>query len=232
VVDLTPELLGAWVGGYERAWRDGPAADLTGLFAPDAEYLVEPYASPLVGPAAIQTLWTEEIDPDEVFTMSHAVVAYSGGTGVVRVEVRYGDPVAAEYRDLWVVTLTADGRASRFEEWPFWPSHGRAPTKPPPLVLHASDVPAEPWAEVVRSGDLSAGIYHLGAGAADGQSPHDEDEVYVVTAGRADLEVDGARTAVRPGSVAYVPRRVPHRFVDVTEDLEVAVVFAPPESGV
>ena len=53
-----------------------------------------------------------------------------------------------------------------------------------------------------------------------------------MTAGRADLEVDGTRTAVRPGSVAYVPSRVPHRFVDITEDLEVAVVFAPPESGV
>jgi mannose-6-phosphate isomerase-like protein (cupin superfamily) len=232
VVDLTPELLGAWVQAYERVWRDGVAADLAGLFTADAEYLVEPYATPRVGLPAIEALWAGEIDADEVFTMSHVVGACGGAKGVVRVEVRDGEPVAAEYRDLWVVTFTADGRASRFEEWPFWPSHGRAPTKPPPLVLHASDVPAEPWAEVVRSGDLSAGIYHLGAGAADGQSPHDEDEVYVVTAGRADLEVDGARTAVRPGSVAYGPRRVPHRFVDVTEDLEVAVVFAPPESGV
>jgi mannose-6-phosphate isomerase-like protein (cupin superfamily) len=232
VVDLTPELLGAWVEAYERAWRDGPAADLAGLFTPDAEYLVEPYAPPLVGLPAIQALWADEIDADEVFAMSHAVVACSGATGVARVEVRYGDPVSAEYRDLWLVTFTADGRASRFEEWPFWPSHGRAPTKPSPLVRHASDVPAEPWAEVVRSGALSAGIYRLGAGAADGQAPHGEDEVYVVTAGRADLEAGGARTAVRPGSVAYVPSRVPHRFVDITEDLEVAVVFAPPESGV
>ena len=231
MADLTTELLGAWVGAYERAWRDGPAADLTGLFTADAEYLVEPYAAPLVGLRAIQELWAEEVEPDEQFTMSHAIVACSGATGVVRVEVRYGDPVATEYRDLWVVTFTADGRASRFEEWPFWPSHGRSPARPPALVRHASEVPAEPWAEVVRSGDLSAGVYRLGAGATDGQSPHGEDEIYVVTAGRAELEVDGTRTAVRPGSVAYVPRRVPHRFVDVTEDLEVAVVFAPPESG-
>jgi len=232
VVDLTPELLGAWVKAYERGWRDGAAADLAGLFTPDAEYLVEPYAPPLVGLPAIEALWAREVDPDEVFTMGHVVVACSGATGVVRVEVRYGEPVVAEYRDLWVVTFTADGRASRFEEWPFWPSHGPAPTQPPPLVRHASDVRAEPWAEVVRSGDLSAGVYRLGAGAADGQAPHGEDEVYVATAGRAHLEVDGTRTAVRPGSVAYVPSRVPHRFVDITQDLEVAVVFAPPESGV
>ena len=190
MADLTPGLLGAWVAAYERAWRDGPDADLGELFTADVEYLVEPYAAPLVGLPAIQELWAEEVEPDEQFTMSHAVVACSGGTGVVRVEVRYGDPVAADYRDLWVVAFSADGRASRFEEWPFWPSHGRSPAHPPPLVRHASDVPADPWAEV-----------------------------------------DGTRTAVRPGSVAYVPRRVPHRFVDVTEDLEVAVVFAPPESG-
>ena len=231
MVDLTPDLLGAWVGAYERAWRDGPAADLTGLFTPDAEYLVEPYAAPLVGLPAIQAFWAEEIAADERFTMEHVVVACSGATGVLRVEVRYGEPVETEYRDLWVVTFTGDGRVSRFEEWPFWPTHGRSPAHPPPLVRHASDLPAEPWAEAVRSGALSAGIYRLAAGAADGQSPHDEDEVYVVTAGRAELDIDGTRTAVRPGSVAYVPSRVPHRFVDVTEDLEVAVVFAPPESG-
>lgn|GEM_PF-870064 len=231
MADLTPELLGAWVGAYERAWRDGSAADLVGLFTPDAEYLAEPFATPLVGLPAIEAFWAGEIAPDELFTMSHVVVACSGATGVVRVEVRYGDPVSAEYRELWVVTFTSDGRASRFEEWPFWPSHGRAPRQPPPLVRHASAVPAAPWAEVVRSGDLSAGIYRLGAGTVDGQSPHQEDEVYVVTSGRAELEVDGTRTAVRPGSVAYVPSRVPHRFVNITEDLEVAVVFAPPESG-
>jgi mannose-6-phosphate isomerase-like protein (cupin superfamily) len=36
---------------------------------------------------------------------------------------------------------------------------------------------------------------------------------------------------VAPGSVAFVPRRAEHRFVDIGEDLEVVVVFAPPESA-
>jgi len=36
---------------------------------------------------------------------------------------------------------------------------------------------------------------------------------------------------VRAGSLAFVPARVAHRFTDITEDLQVAVVFAPPESG-
>jgi mannose-6-phosphate isomerase-like protein (cupin superfamily) len=163
--------------------------------------------------------------------MTSEVVACTGATGVVRAHVAYGDPVTQEYRDLWVVTVGDDGLVTRFEEWPFWPTHGRSPKRPPPWVRHASEVEGERYTEVLRSGALSAGVYRLAAGATDDQSPHGEDEVYVVTAGAADIEVDGQRTAVRPGSVAYVPSRVPHRFVDITDDFEVAVVFAPPESG-
>ena len=228
--DLTPDAVLRWVDRYERAWRDPSGAELQRLFTEDAEYLVEPFAEPARGLPAIEALWSEETEPDEVFTMTSEVVACSGPTGVVRVHVRYGDPVSQEYLDLWLVTFADDGRASRFEEWPFWPTHGRSPASPAPLTRHASEVPGGRYTEVVRSGALSAGIYRLAAGADDGQSPHAEDEIYVVTAGSAQLDVDGERTPVRPGSVAYVPKRRPHRFVDITEDLEVAVVFAPPES--
>ena len=47
--------------------------------------------------------------------------------------------------------------------------------------------------------------------------------------GVAELEIDGSRSPVRAGSVAYVPARIEHRFVDIARDLRVAVVFAPPE---
>lgn len=150
---------------------------------------------------------------------------------MVRVTVRYGEPVKQEYLDLWVVTVDDDGLVTRFEEWPFWPTHGRSPLRPDPVVVAAADVAAAPYAEWVRSWALSSGVYRLAAGAVDAQSPHREDEVYVVTAGAADLEVDGVRSPVRAGTLAYVPRHVPHRFVDITEDLEVAAAFAPPESS-
>ena len=229
--ELTPEALVGWVAAYERAWRDPHAHPVRTLFAPEAEYLVEPYAEPVRGLAAIEALWAQESEPAEIFTMTAEVVACTGPTGVARVHVRYGEPVTQEYLDLWVVTVGEDGLATRFEEWPFWPTHGRSPVKAAPWVRHTTEVEGDRYTEVVRSAALSAGIYRLAAGATDGQSPHSEDEVYVVTTGAAYLEVDGQRTAVRPGSVAYVPSRVPHRFVDVTDDLEVAVVFAPPESG-
>ena len=85
------------------------------------------------------------------------------------------------------------------------------------------------YREVLRVPALSLGLYAPPAGHDDRQQPHAVDEVYVVVAGRAVLEVDGVRTPVGPGSVAHVAPGVPHRFVDVVEDLRVVVVFAPPE---
>lgn len=224
-------LLG-WVRGYERAWRTAGTETLSALFTEDAEYLASPYDEPAAGLPAIRAFWEEERGgPDEVFTMTAEVVATSGDTGVVRVLVRYGDPVVQEYTDLWVLRFAEDGRVSRFEEWPFWPTHGRVPTRTEPVVLASAEIAGGGYVEWVRSQSLSGGVYRLAAGVVDGQSPHREDEVYVVTAGAADLEVEGRRTPVRPGSVAFVPRRAEHRFVDITEDLEVAVVFAPAESS-
>lgn len=120
--------LTAWAEAYEQAWRSPGAEALKKLFAPTVTYLVEPYAEPIRGLEALARWWDEAGDgPDEVFTMRAEVVAIEVSTGVVRVEVAYGDPVEQEYRDLWVVVLGPDGRCTAFEEWPFWPGHGRSP---------------------------------------------------------------------------------------------------------
>jgi mannose-6-phosphate isomerase-like protein (cupin superfamily) len=232
VTEVSAEQLLEWVDGYQRAWRTEGTEGLRDLFSDDAEYFVSPYDVPVVGLAAIRQMWDEDRNgPDEVFMMTAEVVACQGPTGVARVRVRYGDPLVQEYLDLWVVRFAIDGRADRFEEWPFWPTHGRAPARTEPAVLARDDVPSGRYVEWVRSQSLSAGVYRIAAGGVDDQSPHREDEVYVVTVGAASLEVEGRRTPVGPGTVAFVPRRADHRFVEVTEDLEVSVVFAPPESN-
>lgn len=77
--------------------------------------------------------------------------------------------------------------------------------------------------------DLSGGLYVLEAGAVDPQAPHTEDEIYVVLAGRGRIVVGDETEAVGPGSVVFVAAGVPHRFVDITERLEVIVVFGPAE---
>jgi mannose-6-phosphate isomerase-like protein (cupin superfamily) len=98
-------------------------------------------------------------------------------------------------------------------------------------VLDAARASDDPWHEFLRIGMFSAGVYRLGAGATDTQTPHREDEIYYVLSGRARLEVAGERQDVETGSLAFVGKHVEHRFVDIAEDLELLVLFAPPESG-
>jgi mannose-6-phosphate isomerase-like protein (cupin superfamily) len=93
-----------------------------------------------------------------------------------------------------------------------------------PAVGQAAD-----WIEQLRVADLSVGTYSIPAGGTDEQEPHSEDEIYVVTAGRATLESGTDRVEVGPGSVVYVPAGEQHRFTGISEDLATIVVFAPAE---
>ena len=122
--------LTAWVDAYERAWRTPGTDQLEQLFTPRATYSTAPFEPPFEGLAAIRDMWEREREgPDEVFTLESEVLAVEQDTGVVRVEVRYGEPPRQLYRDLWVVRLDDDGRCTAFEEWPFWPQ-GTAGTFP------------------------------------------------------------------------------------------------------
>ncbi len=108
-----------WVAEYERAWRDADVSGVTRLFTGDARYRTSPFEEPHVGHAEIQAFWRD--DEGETFTVTAEPVAVEGRDAVVRLEVRYGDPVTQEYRDLWVLRFAPDGRVEDFEEWAYWP---------------------------------------------------------------------------------------------------------------
>ena len=98
-----------WVAGYERAWRDRDLDAVPRLFTDDARYRRSPYSEPDVGHSGIQAFWRD--DEDETFSVTAEPVAVDGRDAVVRLEVRYGDPVRQEYRDLWVLRFADDGRS-------------------------------------------------------------------------------------------------------------------------
>jgi mannose-6-phosphate isomerase-like protein (cupin superfamily) len=85
--------------------------------------------------------------------------------------------------------------------------------------------------EFVSVPDLSGGLYVLEAGATDTQSPHTEDELYVVMSGRARVTVGGDVREVRPGSVVFVGAGVSHRFHDIEDRLVLVVAFGPAEDS-
>ena len=93
-----------------------------------------------------------------------------------------------------------------------------------------SEAPKKAYQEFLRVPSMSLGVYRLRKGAKDPQSPHREDEVYVVIQGQATMEVDGRRLDMAPGAILFVPAGADHRFIDIQEDLEVLVFFAPAES--
>jgi mannose-6-phosphate isomerase-like protein (cupin superfamily) len=90
---------------------------------------------------------------------------------------------------------------------------------------------APAYAEQLRTADLSFGTYSLPAGSVDTQSPHGEDEIYVIVSGRATFWTPARTAPVEPGSAVFVPAHEPHRFTDITEDLTTLVFFGPAEGS-
>jgi len=84
--------------------------------------------------------------------------------------------------------------------------------------------------EFLRVPAMSAGIYVLGVGATDKQTPHQEDEIYYVVRGNAKIRLGREERAIREGDVIFVEKRLEHRFFDIVEELGLLVVFAPAES--
>jgi len=84
------------------------------------------------------------------------------------------------------------------------------------------------WVVHMNSDDLTVGTYSIPAGGLDDQTPHTEDEIYVVQAGRATLVTGSGSAEVGPGSVVFVPAAEAHQFTEIVEDLALLVIFAPP----
>lgn len=83
-----------------------------------------------------------------------------------------------------------------------------------------------PWLPLLATPTLAVGRYQLAKGEVDAQTPHARDEVYHVLAGTAKLQVGDETRAVAAGDTVFVAARVPHRFLDVDEALDVLVFFS------
>ena len=98
-------------------------------------------------------------------------------------------------------------------------------------LLEAQQLAGRPYLEFLRRRSLSVGLYVIPAGGTDAQQPHTEDEVYIVAAGGALFTAGDQTREVRAGDVLFVAAGVPHRFHDISEELRLIVVFAPPEGS-
>ena len=67
--------------------------------------------------------------------------------------------------------------------------------------------------------------------ARDEQTPHQQDEIYVVARGSGKFTMDGGDVTFGPGDFLFAPAGVPHHFEDFSDDFATWVFFYGPEGG-
>lgn len=65
----------------------------------------------------------------------------------------------------------------------------------------------------------------------DRQLPHDQDELYLVQHGSAQIDIDGQAFEAAPGDAFFVAAGASHRFTRFTPDFATWVVFYGPHGG-
>ncbi len=108
-----------WMARYVRAWETNDPGDIRTLFTPDAEYRDRPSTPPWVGHDAILAGWLDQKDAPGTWSFEFDLTAVDGDIAVVRGRTRYPTATekSAQYDNLMVIHLTADGRARSFTDW-------------------------------------------------------------------------------------------------------------------
>ncbi len=65
----------------------------------------------------------------------------------------------------------------------------------------------------------------------DKQTPHQQDEIYVITSGNADFYRGKEKISCKKGDVIFVPSIMEHHFEDFSEDFATWVIFYGKEGG-
>jgi len=82
---------------------------------------------------------------------------------------------------------------------------------------------------LLEHGTLELG-YYCPVGS-DEQTPHGQDELYVIHMGHGVFIRGDERIAFAPGDVLFVPAGIEHRFTEFSEDFAAWVVFWGPQGG-
>lgn len=81
----------------------------------------------------------------------------------------------------------------------------------------------------VRHGTMRAGLY--APRGCDVQTPHSQDELYIIAGGSARFRRDRQWVDAAEGDVLFVPAGMDHQFADLSADFCVWVIFWGPDGG-
>ena len=85
------------------------------------------------------------------------------------------------------------------------------------------------FAKVMEHGTMSVEIYRPIKN--DPQTPHKQDEIYVIASGNSQFHRDEETVECQTGDVLFVPAGMEHRFVNFSEDFATWVIFYGPHGG-
>lgn len=89
-------------------------------------------------------------------------------------------------------------------------------------------------AQLLEHGTMKLRFYQ--PRGADEQSPHDQDELYIVTTGSGTFAMGQSEESLKripfgPGDAIFAPAGAVHRFEDFTSDFATWVIFWGPRGG-
>ena len=86
-----------------------------------------------------------------------------------------------------------------------------------------------PFIAVMKHGSMT--MEYFAPVKADTQTPHKQDEIYVIIKGDAIFFRDGERVACKKGDILFVPAGMEHRFENFSADFATWVIFYGLEGG-
>lgn len=89
--------------------------------------------------------------------------------------------------------------------------------------------PIPGFLEVFRRGTLSVELYR--PRGHDPQTPHQQDELYLVVGGSGTYFCAGERRPFQAGDMLFAAAGTAHRFENFSDDFEVWVIFYGPNGG-
>jgi mannose-6-phosphate isomerase-like protein (cupin superfamily) len=81
----------------------------------------------------------------------------------------------------------------------------------------------------IRHGSMRVGLY--APKGVDEQSPHNQDELYIIASGNGWFVKGEERVPLAPQDVLFVEAGARHRFEDYSSDFAAWVIFWGPEGG-
>jgi mannose-6-phosphate isomerase-like protein (cupin superfamily) len=84
----------------------------------------------------------------------------------------------------------------------------------------------QPFVELFQRGDVSVELF--APRGHDSQTPHDRDEIYIVSSGTGLFRRGEEAVEIRAGDFLFVPAGVAHRFERFSSDFRTWVIFFGP----